>query len=87
MDKRPLIFDYMAERKCDALDLQKKYIYSSQEDMNLLCTDDGHTPFIESSRAEVELMTKTEQICESDDDDDFIVPMFTTMPSMLEIEA
>lgn len=42
--------------------------YSCENDVNIIDTDSGSVPFIEHGGESLELMTKTEQCFESDDD-------------------
>ena len=44
------------------------YKYSSENDVNMVETESGLVPLIESGSEVLDLMTKTEQCFESDDD-------------------
>lgn len=48
------------------------YQYSWKTDVNMIATESGLVPFVESGNYALELMTKTEQCFESDDDEKMI---------------
>ncbi len=48
------------------------YQYSWKTDVNMVVTESGPVPFVESGSEAIELMTKTEQCFESDDDEKMI---------------
>ena len=48
------------------------YQYSWEKDVNMIATKSGLVPFVDSGSKALELMTKTEQSFESDDDEKMI---------------
>ena len=57
---------FVQERSKETSDVA--YEYSWEKDINIISSAQGTVPFVESGNEALELMTKTEQCFEADDD-------------------
>ena len=73
---KPLILEYATERKVDEKD-EILYEYDFTESMNMIQTKNKKIPIIDSNSDNVELLTKSEQSRERDDDFNLMLELQT----------